>query len=176
MNICTRACASRSLFSAASASVMTLICQPVSSLASRTFCPPRPMACESWCSGTATSAVRVSSSSTIDTTSAGDMALMMNCAGFSSHRMMSMRSPASSFETDCTREPRMPTQAPTGSMRGSLERTAILAREPGSRAAPTISTSPCPASGTSSLKSSISSSGRVRLQKSWGPRGSERTS
>jgi hypothetical protein len=35
------------------------------------------------------------------------------------HGMMSTRSPAISFETACTREPRMPTQAPTGSMRGS---------------------------------------------------------
>ena len=33
--------------------------------------------------------------------------------------MMSTRSPAISFDTACTREPRMPTQAPTGSMRGS---------------------------------------------------------
>ncbi len=44
---------------------------------------------------------------------------------------MSTRSPAISLDTACTREPRMPTQAPTGSMRGSLLRTAILARMPG---------------------------------------------
>src|SRR5213080_949111 len=48
--------------------------------------------------------------------------------------MMSTRSPAISLDTACTREPRMPTQAPTGSMRGSLLRTAILARDPGVRA------------------------------------------
>jgi hypothetical protein len=77
-----------------------------------------------------------SSSTTIDSTSAGDIALITNCAGFSSQRMMSTRSPASSLDTACTREPRMPTQAPTGSMRLSLLRTAILARRPGSRARP----------------------------------------
>ena len=59
------------------------------------------------------------------------IALITNCAGLSSNGMMSTRSPAISFETACTREPRIPTQAPTGSMRGSLLRTAILARAPG---------------------------------------------
>jgi hypothetical protein len=50
------------------------------------------------------------------------MALMTNCAGLSSCGMMSTRSPAISFDTACTREPRMPTQAPTGSMRGIVAR------------------------------------------------------
>src|SRR5437660_702733 len=77
--------------------------------------------------------------------------------------MMSTRSPAISLDTACTREPRMPTQAPTGSMRGSLLRTAILARTPGSRAAPRIWMRPCPTSGTSSLKSSIRNSGAARF-------------
>ena len=104
------------------------------------------------------------------------MALMTNCAGLSSYGMMSTRSPAISFETACTREPRMPTQAPTGSMRGSLLRTAILARTPGSRAAPRIWIRPWPTSGTSSLNSSIRNSGAVRVRNSCGPRGSERTS
>src|SRR6266699_3210153 len=90
--------------------------------------------------------------------------------------MMSTRSPAISLDTACTREPRMPTQAPTGSMRGSLLRTAILARTPASRAAPRIWMRPCPTSGTSSLKSSIRNSGAVRVRNSCGPRGSERTS
>ncbi len=39
-----------------------------------------------------------------------------------------MRSPCSSCTTACTRTPRMPTQAPTGSMLESLLITAILAR------------------------------------------------
>ena len=42
----------------------------------------------------------------------------------------------------CTREPRMPTQAPTGSTDPSLEITAILARAPGSRATAFTSTMP----------------------------------
>ena len=41
---------------------------------------------------------------------------------------MSIFSPCSSATTAWTREPRMPTQAPTGSMPLSLEMTAILAR------------------------------------------------
>jgi hypothetical protein len=48
--------------------------------------------------------------------------------------MMSIFSPCSSCTTACTRLPRMPTQAPTGSIEESLEITAILARLPGSRA------------------------------------------
>ena len=131
MNICTRREDSDSLLASASDSVMTFSSQPVSWLARRMFWPPRPMACESFSSATAISMLCESSSTTIDCTSAGDMALMTNCAGLSSKGMMSTRSPAISFETACTREPRMPTQAPTGSMRGSLLRTAILARTTG---------------------------------------------
>ena len=43
---------------------------------------------------------------------------------------------------DVRREPRMPTQAPTGSTEESREITAILAREPGSRATALTSTMP----------------------------------
>ncbi len=110
---------------------MTFNSQPVSSLASRMFWPPRPIACDSLSSETAMSIEWESSSTMMEVTSAGAMALMTNCALFSSKGMMSTRSPAISFETACTREPRMPTQAPTGSTRGSLLRTAILARTPG---------------------------------------------
>jgi len=49
-------------------------------------------------------------------------------------------------------KPRMPTQAPTGSTRGSLLRTAIFARTPASRAAARMLMRPWPTSGTSSLK------------------------
>src|SRR5204863_487806 len=144
-------------------SVITSRSQPVSWLARRMFWPPRPMACESFSSETAMSMLCESSSTTMDITSAGDMALITNCAGLSTWGMMSTRSPAISLETACTREPRMPTQAPTGSMRGSLLFTAILARTPGSRAAPRMWMSPCPTSGTSSLKSSMRNSGAVRV-------------
>jgi hypothetical protein len=54
--------------------------------------------------------------------------------------MMSIFSPCSSFTTACTRLPRMPTQAPTGSIEPSFDSTAILAREPGSRATDLTST------------------------------------
>jgi hypothetical protein len=66
----------------------------------------------------------------------------MKVAASPDHWMMSIFSPWSSFTTACTREPRMPTQAPTGSMEESLETTAILAREPGSRATDFSSTTP----------------------------------
>ena len=103
-------------------------------------------------------------------TSAGASALITNCAGSSAHRMMSTRSPASSEVTACTREPRMPTQVPIGSMRRSLEWTAIFAREPGSRAAALISSSPSSSSGTSSSNSFTRNSGAVRDSMSCGPR------
>ena len=75
----------------------------------------------------------------IDITFAGDIELITNCAGLSDHKIMSIRSPLSSFETACTLDPRIPTHAPTGSKRLSLVLTAIFAREPGSRAADLIS-------------------------------------
>ena len=55
---------------------------------------------------------------------------------------MSIFSPCSSCTTACTREPRMPTQAPTGSIELSRLITAILARLPGSRATALISMMP----------------------------------
>ena len=56
--------------------------------------------------------------------------------------MMSIFSPCSSPTTAWTRLPRMPTQAPTGSIERLLEMTAILARLPGSRATALISMMP----------------------------------
>ena len=56
--------------------------------------------------------------------------------------MMSIFSPCNSLTTACTREPRMPTHAPTGSIEESFDTTAILAREPGSRATDFTSTMP----------------------------------
>jgi hypothetical protein len=43
---------------------------------------------------------------------------------------------------DCTRLPRMPTHAPTGSTSRSRDRTATFARSPGCRTAPLITTVP----------------------------------
>ena len=82
---------------------------------------------------------------------------------------MSTRSPASSCVTACTREPRMPTQVPIGSMRLSLVCTAILARMPGSRAADLISSRPSSISGTSSSNSFMMNCGAVRDRMSCGP-------
>ena len=155
---------------------MTCRFQPVSSLARRTFWPPRPMAWASFSSSTAMSMVWFSSSLKIDFTSAGDIALMASCAGSSSHNTTSIFSPANSPDTACTREPRIPTQAPTASMRPSLVLTAIFAREPGSRAAARISMTSSAISGTSILNSSTSTLGVVRVRMSCGPRASGRIS
>ena len=66
----------------------------------------------------------------------------MKVAASGDQGMMSIFSPCNSLTTACTREPRMPTQAPTGSIEESFDMTAILAREPGSRATDFTSTMP----------------------------------
>ena len=100
------------------------------------------MASDSWLSGTTTSMRLDSSSRTTLVTSAGANALTMKVAASWFHWMISTFSPCSSPTTACTRWPRMPTQAPTGSIEESLEITAILALEPGSRATDLICTMP----------------------------------
>ena len=150
--------------------VIRLSVQPVSSEARRTFCPLRPIAIARFSSSTTTSMLCFSSSTTMEVTSAGASAPITNCAGSADHRTMSTRSPASSWVTACTRDPRMPTQVPIGSMRRSLVCTAILARTPGSRAADLISSRPSSISGTSSSNSFMMNSGAVRDRISCGPR------
>ena len=54
--------------------------------------------------------------SVTDLTSAGESAAATNLAGSSDQTMMSIFSPCSSFTTAPTLAPRVPTQAPTGSM------------------------------------------------------------
>ncbi len=75
-----------------------------------------------------------------------------------------------------TREPRGPTQAPTGSTPSACETTAIFERQPGSRATPVISTSLSAISGTSSSKSFLISSGLRRETTMLGPLVSAETS
>ncbi len=111
-----------------------------------------------------------SSSTTIERTSAGFIALITKVAISSSQGIMSTRSSFNSLVTVWIREPRIPTQAPTGSRLGMLARTAILARDPGSRAAAMISIISWPISGTSSFNSSISKLESVRLIIICGPR------
>ncbi len=167
---------SASSFSAASSSVMMFRDQPHKSLASRTFWPPRPIACARFSSVTAMSIAWVSSSKTIEATSAGAIALMVNWAGLSSQSTISIRSPANSPETACTLDPRMPTQAPTGSIRPSFVFTAIFALDPGSRAAPKIWITSSDISGTSTLNNSTNMDRAVRDKINCGPRLSGRIS
>ena len=121
---------------------MMSIAEPVSWLASRTFWPRRPIARLSWSSGTTTSIRLSSSSMTTRLTVAGWSALTTKVARSSDQGMMSIFSPCSSWTTAWTREPFMPTQAPTGSIELSWLITPILARLPGSRAAALISMMP----------------------------------
>ena len=102
--------------------------QPVRRAARRAFWPSRPIASESWSSGTMTVAWRVSSSTSTSRTRAGESALATNRAGSSLYGMMSIFSPRSSETTMRTREPRGPTQAPTGSTPSACETTAIFER------------------------------------------------
>ena len=104
----------------------------------------------------------LSSSITIDNTSAGCIELITKRAMSSSQGIISTRSLFISFVTVWIREPRIPTQAPPGSRLGTFARTAILEREPGSRAAPMMSIRSCPISGTSSLTSSTKNSSSTR--------------
>src|SRR3569623_1218038 len=129
-------------FSEASASVRMSIALPVSCEARRTFWPRRPIASDSWSSGTTTSMRSSSSSITTRDTEAGCNTLTTKVAVSGDQWMMSINTPCISCTTACTRLPFMPTQAPTGSMLESCEMTPILAREPGSRAAALISMMP----------------------------------
>ncbi len=95
--------------------------QPVRRAARRAFWPSRPIASESWSSGTITVAWRSSSSTITSRTRAGESALATKRAGSSLWGMMSIFSPRSSETTMRTREPRGPTQAPTGSTPSAWE-------------------------------------------------------
>ena len=75
-----------------------------------------------------------------------------------------------------TREPRGPTQAPTGSTPSACETTAIFERKPGSRATPTTSTSSSAISGTSRANSFLINSGSLRDTTTLGPLPSALTS
>ena len=111
------ASSSAALRSSASATVMMFNCHSVRSEAKRTFCPPRPMASASWSSATTTSTACLSSSITMRVTSAGESALITNCAVSGDHNTTSIRSPDNSLLTAFTREPRTPMQVPCGSIR-----------------------------------------------------------
>ena len=112
----------------------------------------------------------------MEETLAGANAPITNCAGSSLHNTISTRSPASSLVTPFTRVPRTPTQVPMGSTRLSCDNTAILAREPGSRAQDLISSRPCSISGTSWRNSSIMNSGAERDKMIGAPRNVRSTS
>src|SRR3989344_5518212 len=134
----------------------------VSFAASRTFCPPRPMASDCSSSQTVTVARWSASSSTTASGVAGESASLINSLASSFHSMMSMRSPPSSLITVETRTPRWPTREPTGSTCGSSEASAILVRLPGSLASAFTSIEPAASSGASISKSFTTNFGCAR--------------
>ena len=138
--------------SATETSLRMSIRQPVSFAARRAFWPSRPIASDSIRSGTVTLAIRCSSSMVTLMTWAGLRALATKTAGSSFQGMTSIFSPPSSATTACTRAPRWPTVAPTGSSPSWRDATATLERLPASRAMALISTVPAWISGTSSSK------------------------
>ncbi len=126
-----------------SSSLLMSMSQPISLLASRTFCPFLPMASESCESSTITSSF-LFSGSVICTrvTFAGLKAFCANATVSSLYGMMSIFSPRSSRMMDCTRMPFIPTHAPTGSTSLSRLATATFVRSPASLAAKRICTVP----------------------------------
>ena len=116
-------------------SLLISILHPVNLAARRTFCPLRPIANESWSSGTITSAL-FSFMFVIVTlvTFAGRRALPIKISGSGFHSRISIFSPLSSLTTICTLEPFIPTHVPTASMLSSVVATATFDLSPGSLA------------------------------------------
>ncbi len=156
MSIRWRACATSAL---TACSLLISIRAPMRAAASRTFWPRLPIARESWSSSTMHSRVGTgstgspsapisgspSSSAGMAETRvifAGESAFCAYVMRSSEYWMMSMRSPRSSRMIACTRAPRMPTHAPTGSTSRSRDETATFARSPGWRTQPRITTVP----------------------------------
>ena len=145
--------------------------QPVSLQARRMFCPSRPMVSASWSLGTMISAwCAALSRMRTELDLAGAIEFAMKVAVSSDQGMRSMRSPESSFMMVRMREPRMPTQAPTGSTLGLFDFTTILERKPGSRAMSRISTTFSPTSGTSISKRRRMKREAARESTTCGPR------
>ena len=107
--------------------------------------------------------VPFTSSNTIEVISAGPIEFINNWAGSSSHITISSLSLPSSLETACTLEPRIPTQAPTGSILLSFVLTAIFVLDPASLAIAFISITCSDISGTSNLNNSPTISGHLLL-------------
>ena len=94
------------------------IFQFVNFAASFAFCPPLPIAKDSWSSGTITCANLSSSFISTASTFAGSKAAEIYIDGSSFHSMTSIFSPFNSFIIFWIRIPFCPTQEPTGSMLG----------------------------------------------------------
>ncbi len=149
--------------------------KPVSFAPRRTFCPPRPIASESWSGVTSTVAWRSSLFTRTLRTFAGDSASEINFSISADHSMTSIFSPPSSEITVATRMPRCPTQDPTGSTCASFECTAIFVREPASRAISLSSTTPVETSGASTANNARTKFGCARERRRLMPRGDSST-
>src|SRR5881398_3526477 len=112
----------------ADVSLPILISQPVKREVNRAFCPFFPIASESWSSSTEICTLFFSVSKVRFFTFAGFSASRTYSFGSELQRMISTFSLLSSRTMFLTREPRMPTHAPTGSTFLFALRTAILVR------------------------------------------------
>src|SRR6187397_966273 len=111
-----------------------LISHPVSREVSRAFCPFFPMASESWSSSTEICTFFFSVSKTRFFIFAGLSASRTYSFGSELQRMISTFSLLSSRTMFFTREPRMPTHAPTGSTFSFARHTSNLDRPVGNLA------------------------------------------
>ena len=138
--------------------------------------PSRPMARESWKSGTMTSATPVSSWM-LDLLDLGRRERLGHEVGLvlAEGDDVDLLAPQLGDHHADPRA-RAPTHAPTGSTLWSLDQTAIFVRWPGSWAQALISTTPSPISGTSSSNRRLIRPGWVRDTTIWGPLGVRRTS
>ena len=130
------------LLSESSWSVKISISKLVSLDASLTFCPLLPIALLKFSSVKITSILLLSLSINTFWISAGDNDSEIKVGRSSVHFIISIFSPCSSLTIVWTLLPRIPTQAPTGSIELSFEKTHILALLPGSLATALISIMP----------------------------------
>ena len=145
------------------------IFHPVSLDVRRRFCPFLPSVSANWSDWTFTIRDFAFSLISMSFMTAGWSAFMTKFFMPSSYFMMSIFSPLSSFVIFLTLMPRIPTQAPMGSICESELATAIFVLDPGSLAIPLIWTIPLWISVTSLSKSRRTNSTLERERIRLGP-------
>ena len=156
---------------AASASLWMSMRQPVSRAASRAFWPSRPIASDSWKSGTTTRTAWLAAIDDLCGDRVRGRQRVADVRGRVLGPVDDVDLLAVQFGHDVAHPLAHRTDAGAlGVQPGTELRTAILLRWPASRATPTISTLPSAISGTSSANSFLTRLGWVRLTVTCGPR------